>query len=254
MLKFRKVRLSKPVPIIKLVPNFLTLIGLVIGISAIRFAIDARWESAVYCTLIAAIIDGLDGRIARLLNATSPFGAEFDSLSDFANFGVAPAFTIYLWSYQQYEFKLLSWSIMMLFIACMAIRLARFNTSISQPNQDKKSYYFFTGVPAPCGALLALIPIILDFKLSEFPGIEIRPHTVLIDLYITVIACLLASRLPTISFRNIHIKPEYLSLVMTVSAILIIITIIYPWYSLPALAIIYIISIPVCSILNKKLS
>lgn len=229
MLKIKKLKITKPVPFTKLIPNFLTLVGLVIGISSIKFALDSRWTTAVYCILIAAIIDGLDGKVARMLNATSQFGAELDSLCDFANFGLAPAILIYLWSFQQYEFKLLSWSVILLFIVCMAIRLARFNISLFQDKQDKRAKYFSTGIPAPSGALLALMPMILDFEISTALKINIRSHTILIDIYIIIIALLLASRLPTFLLKNIQIKPEYLSLSMILSAIVIINLIIYPW-------------------------
>jgi CDP-diacylglycerol--serine O-phosphatidyltransferase len=223
-----------------------TLLGLVIGVSSIRFALDSKWEMAVYCVFIAAIIDGIDGRIARMLNATSPFGAELDSLCDFVNFGLSPALLIYLWSFQQYEFKVLSWAAIMVFVVCMAIRLARFNTSIGKLSEDKISKYFFTGVPAPSGALLALVPMMLDFELTSGIQFNARSHTLLIDLYIVFIAFLLASRLPTLSFKNFHIKPEYLSLSMMISALFIIVIVIYPWYTMPAVAILYLLSIPVC--------
>lgn len=245
--RFRRTgRISRPVPLSKLIPNMITLLGLVIGVSSIRFALDSKWEIAVYCIFIAAILDGIDGRIARMLNATSPFGAELDSLCDFVNFGLSPALLIYLWSFQQYEFKVLSWAAIMVFVVCMAIRLARFNTSIGNPSEDKISKYFFTGVPAPSGALLALVPMMLDFEITLGVQFTARSNTLLIDLYIVFIAFLLASRLPTLSFKNLHIKPEYLSLSMMISALLIIVIVIYPWYALPSIAIIYLLSIPVC--------
>lgn len=254
MLRIKRVKISKPVPFIKLIPNFLTILGLVVGVSSLRFALDSRWELAIYCIIVAAVIDGIDGRVARMLNATSPFGAELDSLCDFANFGLSPAFLIYLWSFQQYEYKVLSWASMLLFIACMALRLARFNTSIMQEKQDKNSQRFFTGVPAPCGALLVVMPMILDFEISTVLGIDIRSHTVLIDIYIAIIAFFLASRLPTISTKNIHIKPEYLSLAMIIFVTVIINMIIYPWYSLPVFAVLYIITIPICVIIAKRIN
>jgi len=253
LLRIKRIRITKPIPFIKLIPNFITLLALIIGISSIRFALEGRWEFSVYCILVAAVLDGIDGRVARMLNATSPFGAELDSLCDFANFGVAPAYLIYLWSFQQYEYKVLSWASMLLFIVCMALRLARFNTSIFHENQDKKSQYFFTGVPAPLGAMLAIMPLILDFEVSAILSINIRSHTILIDIYIALIAFLLASRLPTFSSKHIHIKPEYLSLSMILSAIFIINITIYPWYSLPILAFFYILSIPICAIVARKL-
>ncbi|WP_341793189.1 MULTISPECIES: CDP-diacylglycerol--serine O-phosphatidyltransferase [unclassified Rickettsia] len=252
MLKIRKAIINKPIPFIKLIPNFITLLGLITGMSSLRFALDGRWEIAVYCIIVAAILDGIDGRVARMLNATSPFGAELDSLCDFANFGIAPAYLIYLWSFQQYEYKVFSWAVMLLFIVCMALRLARFNISIFQPKQDRAEY-FFTGVPAPCGALLALMPVMLDFEISTLLNINIRVHTITINIYLAIIAFLLASRLPTISTKNLNIKPEYLSLAMILFAIIIINLIIYPWYSLPLIAIIYILSIPACYFLKQKL-
>jgi CDP-diacylglycerol--serine O-phosphatidyltransferase len=138
-------RILKPVPIAKLIPNILTLIGLVVGVSSIRFALDSRWEMAVYCVVIATVIDGLDGKIARMLNATSHFGAELDSLCDFVNFGVCPALLTYLWSFQQYEFKVISWAAMMIFVVCMGIRLARFNTMALNPAETKQSKCFLPG-------------------------------------------------------------------------------------------------------------
>ena len=242
------IKFKKPIPFTKLLPNIVTLVGLIIGVSSIRFALDSAWETSVYCILIATIIDGLDGRVARMLNATSHFGAELDSLCDFINFGLCPAMLLYLWSFQQYEHKVISWASIMFFIVCMAIRLARFNTAIVETSDDQKEdSTFFTGVPAPCGAILALIPIILDFEItamiSEF---NIRNHTLCINLYIVIIALLLASRFPTLSLKKIQITPEYLSFSMIISAIVIILAVIYPWYALPGAAIIYLLSIPVC--------
>ncbi|MCC8417647.1 MAG: phosphatidylcholine/phosphatidylserine synthase [Rickettsia endosymbiont of Bryobia graminum] len=253
MIKIRKVKIKKPIPFIKLIPNFITLLGLVAGMSAIRFGLDGRWEKAIYCVLIAAVLDGIDGRIARMLNATSPFGAELDSLCDFANFGVIPALLVYLWSFQQYEYKILSWGCILLFIVCMALRLARFNTTIFQEvGSNKKIDNFFTGVPAPCGALLGLVPMILDFEMGSLLGVNFRSHTIIIDLYIIIVAFLLTSRLPTFSTKNINIRPEYLSLVMVAFTVIIISLIIYPWYLLPASALVYMFSIPVCYFINKK--
>lgn len=254
MIRFKRKRFGlRPVPFTKLLPNIITLIGLIIGSSSIRFALDSRWEIAVYCILIATIIDGLDGGVARMLNATSHFGAELDSLCDFMNFGLCPAMLIYLWSFQQYEYKVISWASIMLFLVCMAIRLARFNTAIVQPSEIKQDDRFLVGVPAPSGAILALIPLILDFELSPLFGeLSLRDHTLLINLYIVIIALLLPSRLPTLSLKKIQIKQEYLSLSMIVSAIIIITIVIYPWYSLPLVAILYVLSIPVCMYVTRK--
>jgi len=244
----RKKILSKPVPFVKLLPNLVTLSGLIIGVSSIRFALEGQWETSVYCILIATIIDGIDGRVARMFNATSHFGAELDSLCDFVNFGLCPAFLIYLWSFQQYEYKVISWASIMLFVVCMSIRLARFNTTLVGDEQESPNKSrFFTGIPAPCGGILALIPMIMDFEVTSLiDNFSIRNYTLGINLYIAIIALLLPSRLPTFSMKNFKIKPEYLSLSMIISAVIIIMTIIYPWYAFPVAAIIYVLSIPFC--------
>jgi CDP-diacylglycerol--serine O-phosphatidyltransferase len=245
-MKFRGRKILKPVPLTKLIPNFVTLIGLIIGVSSIRFALDSAWETAVYCVIIATVIDGVDGRVARMLNATSHFGAELDSLCDFVNFGLCPAILTYLWSFQQYEYKVISWASIMLFILCMALRLARFNTTLVEP-EKKTDSKFFTGVAAPAGALLALIPMMLDFEITTFFGdFTIRSHTLVIDLYICVVALLLPSRIPTMSLKHFYIKPEYVSLSMAIAAALIVIGVIYTWYMLPFMAVMYIASIPFC--------
>ncbi len=243
----------RPVPVTKMIPNILTLSALIIGTSSLRFALDSRWEMSVYCILIASIIDGLDGKVARMLNASSHFGAELDSLCDFVNFGLCPAVMTYLWSFQQYEYKVFSWSAMMLFIVCMAIRLARFNT-VSINQVDKKNKLFLTGVPAPSGALLVLVPMILDFEITTFfENFDVRNYTLFIDCYIIFIALLIASTLPTISVKNIIIKPEYLSFSMIVFAVVIITTVVYPWYVFPLITLLYLLSIPFCIYLTKKL-
>jgi len=253
--KFRRPqKILKPVPVAKLVPNIVTLVGLIVGISSVRFALDSKWELSVYCVLIATIIDGLDGKIARMLNATSHFGAELDSLCDFVNFGVCPAIIIYLWSFQQYEYKVTSWASITFFIVCMCIRLARFNTAIFNPVESKQAKIFSIGVPAPSGAMLALIPMILDFEITtHLEKFDVRSHTLVINIYIVFVAMLLASRLPTISIKNLNIKPEYLSLCMIIFAILIIVTVIYPWYVLPIAAIMYLLSIIVCIYISRRL-
>lgn len=247
-MKTKRKPILKPVPFIKLLPNIVTLIGLVIGVSSIRFALEGSWQTAVYCIIVAIVMDALDGRVARMFNATSHFGAELDSLCDFVNFGLCPALILYLWSFGQYDYKVISWTAMMVFVVCMALRLARFNTELVEPKEKKiDSNYFFTGIPAPIGGLLALIPMIIDFDMSLIANsFIVREYTLYINIYIIILALLLPSKIPTISLKKIHIKPEYLSLIMVFLAVIIILTVIYPWYVLPIAAIIYIISIPIC--------
>lgn len=248
-------KLKQPIMFKKLLPSVITLIGLIVAMSAIRFAIDHKWEHAVYCILISGVLDGIDGRVARLLNATSPFGAELDSLCDFVNFGVSPSIIIYLWSFADHDYKLISWACILMFMVCMAIRLARFNTTIvaNYNNLDKKSKHFSIGIPAPSGALLMLLPLMLDFEIGKLLNINLKSYTLITDLYIFIIAILLASRIPTFILKNIYIKMEYLSLIMILASIIIINIIIYPWYSLPVIAFLYIISIPISAIVANKI-
>ena len=252
MPSMRRVRMNKPLPFVKLLPNLVTLVGLAIGMSSIRFALDSRWEAAVTCVLVATFMDALDGRIARMLNATSIFGAELDSLCDFANFGIAPAFMIYLWSFQKLEYKLFAWAAVLLFIVCMAIRLARFNTTT--PDDDPRVKNFFIGVPAPVGAILMLMPIMIHFDLSTTFGFNIRSHTLLITFYQIIIALLLPSRLPTFSLKNLHIKPEYIWASLLASGVFIISLTLYTWYVLPFLGIVYLCVIPLSVKLAQKVN
>ncbi len=255
MLKHRyRKKIFRPIPFYRLIPNIFTLIGLVIGTSSIRFAIDDRWEFAVYSILAAALIDAIDGSIARILQATSQFGAELDSLCDFVNFGICPAIIIYLWSFQQYEYKLLSWTAIMIFIVCMAIRLARFNSNItSNKITSINRYLFFKGIPAPGGAILVLIPMVIDFEISIWFNNKFvfRNHTILIDIYTIIIALLLASHFPTFSTKQITITPQYLSLSMTILALIIVSVFIYPWYILPIGSVVYLLSIPLSVYVNS---
>lgn len=248
--KLQKIKSTQPMTFIKLLPNLVTLFGLAIGMSSIRFALEARWEASITCILIATFMDALDGRLARMLNATSIFGAELDSLCDFANFGVAPAFILYLWSFQKIEYKLFSWAVGLLFIICMAIRLARFNTTT--PSDDPRVKNFFIGVPAPIGAILVLMPIMMDFDLSTTIGFNIRSHTLLITSYQFIIALLLPSRLPTFAFKNIEIKPEYVWACLLGSGIFIISLMLYTWWVIPCLGIIYLCAIPISVNKAKK--
>ncbi len=244
VLKLNRGRFKKPLPFIKLLPNLITLTALVVGMSSIRFALDARWEWAVTCIIAATFLDAADGRVARMLNATSVFGAELDSLSDFANFGVAPAILSYLWSYQSFEYKLFAWSAVLLFVMCMAIRLARFNIGATDPTQVQKLKQFFLGVPAPVGAILFIVPIILDFDISTNLGFNVRSHTFVITCYHIVVALLLPSRLYTFSLKSIEVKPELVWLYLLGGAAFMISMIVYPWYFVPFVSIAYLFSIP----------
>ncbi len=253
MLKFKN-KLIKPLPIIKLFPNFLTLLSLIIGLSAIRFSMNEKWEKAIWCVVIASLLDGFDGRIARLLNASSPLGAELDSLCDMVNFGVVPGLLLYFWALRYFYWPSFAWAVILFYVACMAIRLARFNISIKNFRNDKMMKYFFTGVPAPLGALLVMTPIIIDFDLNKILHISMKDCILEIIVYIIIVAILVASRLPTFSIKNIKVSSEYVWIFLLFITLISVMLIIYPWYILPILVVQYVISIPVSVIYAYRMN
>jgi len=152
-------------PISRLFPNMITIAGLCCGLSAIRFGMAGRWEMAVGFILAAALIDGMDGRVARMLGATSLFGAQLDSLSDFMCFGVSPVLVLYMW--QLHDIKGIGWAVVLFFAVCMALRLARFNTGLYDDSKEPWEKQFFTGIPAPAGGILSLLPLVISLQFDN---------------------------------------------------------------------------------------
>ncbi len=190
----------------KMLPNLMTLVGLCVGLSSIRFALDGRFGSAVIAVAVSGAIDGLDGRLARLLKATSRFGAEFDSLADFLCFGVAPALIIYLWSLQ--DWGAIGFLPPLMYASAMALRLARFNAALDTAPPAAFAYNFFTGVPAPAGAVLALFPLFVGLEADKIHLIWLR-SVVGFPLFtggiLAGVAVLCISTLPIWSFKNFKI-------------------------------------------------
>lgn len=248
MIKLKKAKLG-PTSFIRLIPNLITLSALVVGLNSIRFALDGKWDYAVICIIISTFLDAADGRVARMLGATSPFGAELDSLSDFANFGVAPALISYLWSYQRFEFKLFAWSAILLFVICMVIRLARFNVGASSNGNSKN---FFTGIPAPMGAILFITPMIIDFDIAANFRFDVRSYIFFVTCYQIAIALMVTSRIPTFSLKNLEIKPEFIWLCLLGFASSFIALLVYPWYVIPLGSILYLLTIPLSINAAKK--
>ncbi len=231
----------------RLIPNILTMLGLCAGLVAIRFAMDERWVQAAALIVAAAVIDGLDGRLARLLKATSRFGAEFDSLADFLSFGVAPALILYLWSMQ--AMGPLGFVPCLLFAVCSCLRLARFNASLDIGPAPKPAYAqnFFTGVPAPAGAGVALFPLFGALAFSEWgwaaTGAAIR-HPALVGLVLVGVAILMVSTLPTWSFKNFRVpRAAILPLLLGVGLYLAFL-VTEPWAALAAGGLIYLGMLP----------
>ena len=182
-----------------LLPNILTLAGVCLGISSIKFSIDGNYSLAVIFILLAAILDALDGRVARLIKGTSEFGKELDSLTDFVSFGIAPVFVIYFWELN--KFGKIGWLIVLFYSVCCVLRLARFNLTKFEDKDEWKNN-FFQGVPSPAGGCLILLPLI--FELSNFSNLM---SLKVITPYLTIIvSLLLISKLPTYSFKKISIK------------------------------------------------
>ena len=228
-------------------PNLLTLIGVCLGISSIKFALDQNYNIAVIFLIFAAILDTLDGRIARLIKGTSDFGKELDSLTDFVSFGIAPAFILYFWELKNYG--KIGWAITLIFSVCCVLRLARFNlTKISEDAEWKRNY--FEGIPSPAGAILILLPLI--YELSELQlNIDIKKFT---PYLVVIVALLLISNFPTFSLKKIKTSNHITIFMMLGIAIIFVSLIFFTFKSLLVLGLLYICSIPVSYYLYKKTS
>ncbi len=232
--KFRRVPRFKGQTLSKLIPNLITVAATCAGLTGVRSALDEKWEYAVIAVGVAMVLDGLDGRMARLLKSASDFGAELDSLSDFVAFGVSPAFILYFWSLD--ALGGIGWAITLFLAICCALRLARFNTNIGK--LPPYAYNYFTGVPAPMGAALALLPMIASF---EF-GREIVGHPILLAAWTSVVALLMVSRVPTYSLKKIKI-PQFMVLPVVVAAVLLLVGLAgAPWRTLTVALLVYIAS------------
>ena len=230
----------KPVPIRFLLPNLLTLLALCSGVTAIRLSLEGRSEIAVGAIIFAIVLDAMDGRLARFLNGTSRFGAELDSLADFVNFGVAPAIMLYFWSLN--SMKTLGWVVCLMLAIAAALRLARFNVALDDTNKPAWASNYFTGMPAPAGALLALAPFYLGFlDLLGDGHIYARG----IAVYEVLIALLMVSRVPTFSGKNLTRVPREAVLpILGGMALVVICLISFPWHSLATISALYLGLVP----------
>ncbi|WP_075214488.1 CDP-alcohol phosphatidyltransferase family protein [Mongoliimonas terrestris] len=234
----KRRRAVRGIPVRMIIPNAVTLLALCSGLTSIRMTIEGRWEIAVYAILVAAVLDGLDGRIARYLRSTSRFGAELDSLADFLCFGAAPAILLYGWILS--GVKSFGWLAALVLAIAMALRLARFNAML---DVEKPAWQgnFFTGVPAPAGALIVLLPVYLSFV-----GLEIPPAAApLVIAYVILIAFLTVSRIPTYSGKRMaRIRREYVLPVLVALVILVGLIASFPFEMLTAIVLAYLAAIP----------
>ena len=221
-----------------ILPNMLTLIGVCIGLTSIRFALDGRFEFAIVAIILAAIIDGLDGRIARLIKGTSKVGKELDSLTDMISFGVAPAFIMYFWKLN--TLGRFGWLVCLIYVICVALRLARFNVNSGQEPSWKDN--FFEGVPSPAGGILVLTPLI--FSLSGIEIFQIN-YSVVVPLFFIATSLLLISKLPTYSFKKIVIRRSTTIFLLFSIILFFGLLLIYTFEVIAVSSIIYILLIPV---------
>ena len=223
-----------------ILPNILTLIGVCIGLTSIKFAFDGKFELSILAVIVAGIIDGLDGRIARLIKGTSKVGKELDSLTDVISFGVAPAFIMYFWSMS--EIGRLGWLISIIYVVCVALRLARFNVnSEAEPSWRDN---FFEGIPSPAGGILVLMPLIYSFSEIQF----FKPnYQVIVPILFIFVSILLISKIPTYSLKKIVVPRSATIFLLFVIVLYFGLLLIYTFNTLIISGILYFIMIPISS-------
>jgi CDP-diacylglycerol---serine O-phosphatidyltransferase len=239
-------RLPRGLTLRTMVPNAITAAALCAGLTGIRFAISDEWEKAVLAVVIAGVLDGIDGRIARLLKAQSRFGAELDSLADNVSFGVAPALMLYLWSLE--SLPRVGWFAALAFAIACALRLARFNARIDMPDEPRKEAGFLTGVPAPVGAGLVFLPLYLWLQL----GLEQFKNPIVVSAWLVAMAFLMISSVPTLSWGKLRprksLRLEVIALFGLVGAALLT----EPWWTLVGICVVYLASLPLAFVLYAR--
>jgi CDP-diacylglycerol--serine O-phosphatidyltransferase len=231
---------SRKFPIRRIIPNIVTLLALCLGLTAVRQGLEGRFELAVMCIVIAGFLDAFDGRLARLLKAESPLGAQLDSLTDFVNFGIAPVLLVYLWALQ--STGRLGWAVILIYSVCCALRLARFNVDMEEADRPAWKSKFFIGVPSPSAGGLVMLPIYLQvaeiIDLAEFPLI-ILGNTLIVGL-------LMVSTLPTFSGKGLtHIRRDLVLPLMLFIGFTAVMLFTFPWLTLTAMSVAYYAVLPI---------
>ena len=232
-----------------ILPNIMTLIGVCIGLSSIKFALDLKYELAIIAIILAAVIDGLDGRIARLIKGTSKVGKELDSLTDVISFGVAPAFIMYFWSLN--SLGKFGWLLCLIYVVCVALRLARFNVSSNADPSWRDN--FFEGVPSPAGGVLVLMPLI--YSLSGFELFKLN-FEIIVPIFFIVVSLLLISKVPTYSLKKITVQRKMTIFLLFSIVLFFGLLLVYPFKVMIISGLIYLCIIPISLVhyikLNKK--
>ena len=229
-----------------ILPNMLTLIGVCIGLTSIRFALDGRYEFAVIAVIFAAVIDGLDGRIARLIKGTSKVGKELDSLTDMISFGVAPAFIMYFWKLN--TLGRFGWLVCLIYVICVALRLARFNVNSNQNPSWKDN--FFEGVPSPAGGILVLTPLIIS--MTNFDYFKLN-YEIIVPIFFITTSLLLISKFPSYSFKKIVIQRKTTIFLLFGIVLFFGLLLIYPFNVMSISALIYLAMLPISFFHYQKL-
>ena len=229
-----------------ILPNMLTLIGVCIGLTSIRFALDGNFEFAIIAIIFAALIDGLDGRIARLIKATSKVGKELDSLTDMISFGVAPAFIMYFWKLN--TLGRFGWLVCLIYVICVALRLARFNVNSNQEPSWRDN--FFEGVPSPAGGILVLTPLIIS--LTNFNLIQLN-YDIIVPAFFITTSLLLISKFPSYSFKKIVIQRKTTIFLLFGIVLFFGLLLIYPFNVIAISSIIYLLMLPISFFHYQKL-
>lgn len=230
------------------IPSMLTVFAICAGLSSIRMSIHDNLTAALYLIMLAVLLDGMDGKVARYFDTASPFGAELDTLADFFNFGIAPGILLYTAIFQGTEFESLGWLSCMVLAVCCALRLARFNIALDDPDPPNLSKSYFVGVPAPALACLALMPTFLMLigwtSLPDFGyGIAI---------YVIFVGTLAVSTLPTFSIKHTSVKPSGLPIIVVGLVVLVMCLVVYPWVTLAIANVIYLASLPVAYVKARR--
>lgn len=254
--KKRSLKQDQFVPLYKLVPSIVTVLALCLGITSLRYAFDGKVQFAVALILFAALLDGVDGKIARFLNSTSVFGAHLDSIADMVSFGVAPALLMYLWALHAIPYKGAGWSITLIYISCAALRLARFNVQnigvepqvAYQEGRAARLSSYNVGIPMPAAALLCLTPMMLQFELCDGYRFSILG----LSLYLILVSLLMVSTIPTFSPKYLKVKRSNIPALMGLGAMFISGMLFRPWIIIPIVAAAYLGSIPVVWYFSKR--
>lgn len=225
-------------PGVRLLPNAITVLAMCAGLSSVQFALGGNFTAAIAAIAVAAVLDSLDGRIARLLDATSKMGAELDSLADAISFGVAPALVLYIW---RFDGNRVGWVFALVFAVCIILRLARFNTLLDDTEQPPYAKEFFVGVPAPAGGLVALLPLILSLQIGRDGWWSAEP---VVMVWTVAVAALLISRIPTLSVKTIKVPARAVAPLLVLVGLLAAAVITYPMVALACALVVYLAHVP----------